>query len=65
MAYKKVKVESKHGKMVLPNAPGPVRKYYCPAHETVMTPVKEYGNKTTLFECKEGCRVSKSFAIKK
>ena len=51
--------------ITLANKPGPDRKYYCPVHDTLMTPIKIFGKKGTLLGCKEGCRMNKSFAIKK
>lgn len=47
-------------KITIPGKPGPVRKHYCPAHDTVMTPIKQYGRKSIMFECKEGCRLGKN-----
>ena len=63
MAYKAPKATGTGGKMVLPGRPGPARKHYCPAHDTVMTPVKQYGKKNMMFECKEGCRLEKDYTV--
>ena len=63
MAYKPV--TTKLPKMTLPSKPGPHRKHYCPSHDTVMTPVKQYGKKSTMFECKEGCRLGKDYTVLK
>jgi hypothetical protein len=30
-----------------------------------MIPVKQFGKKGTMFQCKEGCRLSKNFTILK
>jgi hypothetical protein len=65
MAWMGAKTTGTSGKMVLPGRPGPERKHYCPAHDVVMTPIKTYGKKGTMFECKEGCRLSKHYTILK
>jgi hypothetical protein len=65
MAYRPLKTTGTSGKMVLPGRPGPERKHYCPSHDTVMTPVRQFGRKGTMFECKGGCLLGKEYTVLK
>jgi hypothetical protein len=59
MAFKPLSAIGTGGKMILPGRPGPERKHHCPSHDAVMAPVKVWGVKGVMFECKEGCRLGK------
>jgi hypothetical protein len=56
---------AKLGKITIPGKPGPERRHYCPSHDTTMTPLKQFGKKNTMFQCKEGCRLPKNFTVLK
>ena len=44
----------------LPGSVGPQRKHHCLEHDAAMSALKLWGKKKVVFECKEGCRLSKN-----
>jgi hypothetical protein len=62
---KKSKKVTDGKKMILPGRHTPERKHHCPTHDLIMTPIKIFGKKAIQFQCKEGCQLSKEYAVLK